>query len=101
MIYSFVNRPAVKVDIINAADYYKNISPELAKQFLFRVREAKTFIARTPLGFQIKYNNVRTLLLKQFPYHIITLLTIPKSKLLSLLLFTLIKILRTILSGRR
>ncbi len=70
MIYSFVNRPAVKVDIINAADYYKNISPELAKQFLFRVREAKTFIARTPLGFQIKYNNVRTLLLKQFPYHI-------------------------------
>ena len=70
MIYSFVNRPAVKVDIINAANYYKNISPELAKQFLFRVREAKTFIARTPLGFQIKYNNVRTLLLKQFPYHI-------------------------------
>jgi len=37
---------------------------------LFRIREAKTHIARTPLGFQIKYKEVRTLLLRQFPYHI-------------------------------
>ena len=70
MSYSFVNRPAVRVDVIEAIDYYKNINPELAKQFLFRIREAKAYIARYPLGFQIKYNNVRTLLLKQFPYHI-------------------------------
>ena len=70
MIYSFVNRPAVRADIIEATNYYTKINPELAKQFLFRIREAKTYIARSPLGFQIKYNNVRTLLLKQFPYHI-------------------------------
>src|SRR5207245_947115 len=70
MSYSFVNRPVVKADILEALDHYKKISPRLAKQFLFRIREAKTYIARTPLGFQIKYNNVRTLLLKQFPYHI-------------------------------
>ena len=70
MSYSFLNRPNVRTDIINATDYYKNINPELAKQFLFRIREAKAYIARSPLGFQIKYNLVRTLLLKQFPYHI-------------------------------
>lgn len=70
MNYSFVNRPSVKNDILEAVDYYKKINPELAVQFLDRIREAKTFISRTPLGFQIKYNNVRTLLLKQFPYHI-------------------------------
>jgi plasmid stabilization system protein ParE len=70
MNYSFVNRPAVKDDIIKTADYYKNINPELAKQFVFRIREAKGYIASSPLGFQIKYNKVRTLLLKQFPYHI-------------------------------
>ena len=70
MSYSFVHRPAVRIDIINATDYYKNINPELAKQFLFRIREAKEYIARSPLGFQVKYNGVRTLLLKQFPYHI-------------------------------
>lgn len=31
MSYAFVIRPAVRLDIINAADYYKNINPELAK----------------------------------------------------------------------
>ena len=70
MSYSLVNSPAVRLDIINATDYYKKISPELAKQFLFRIREAVAYIVRSPLGFQIKYNQVRTLLLKQFPYHI-------------------------------
>lgn len=70
MIYSFVNRPAVRADIIEATNYYTKINPELAKQFLFRIREAKVYIARSPLGFQIKYNQVRTLLLRQFPYHI-------------------------------
>jgi hypothetical protein len=35
-----------------------------------RIREAKAYIALNPVGFQLKYNQVRTLLLKQFPYHI-------------------------------
>ncbi len=70
MNYAFVNLPAVKAEITEATSYYKKISPELAKQFLFRIREAKAYIAQAPLGFQIKYKHVRTLLLKQFPYHI-------------------------------
>lgn len=70
MSYTFVNRPAVRSDIINAICYYKSISPKLAKQFLFRIREAKIYIKRSPLAFEVKYNNVRTLLLKQFPFHI-------------------------------
>ena len=70
MNYSFVIRPAVKTDISEAVEYYKNISPDLARQFILRIREAKDYVARSPLGFQLKYNQVRTLLLKQFPYHI-------------------------------
>ncbi len=70
MSYVFVNRPSVKEDISEAVKYYNNISPKLAVQFLFQVREAKAYIAKTPLGFQTKYNVVRTLLLRQFPYHI-------------------------------
>jgi hypothetical protein len=66
MSYSFVNRPNVKDDITKAVDYYKDINPKLAKQFLFRLREAKTQIALTPVGFQIKYKNVRTLMLTRF-----------------------------------
>ncbi len=70
MKYGFVNRPSVKSDIIEATDYYKKINTELAKTFLFRLREAKSYISKTPQGFQIKYKEVRTLMLRQFPYHI-------------------------------
>ncbi|MBD1366904.1 type II toxin-antitoxin system RelE/ParE family toxin [Mucilaginibacter sp. ZT4R22] len=65
-----MNRPDVRADIKNAVDYYKEISPKLGKQFLHRIREAKIHIERTPLGFQVKYKTVRTLMLKQFPFHI-------------------------------
>jgi ParE toxin of type II toxin-antitoxin system, parDE len=68
--YRFVNRPAVQADIINAVSFYGQVSPKLAKQFLFRIREAKVHIKRSPFGFEIKYKNVRTLHLKQFPFHI-------------------------------
>jgi plasmid stabilization system protein ParE len=68
--YIFINKPAVKADIVNAVDYYKNISPKLARQFLFRIREAKIYIKRAPLAFEVKYKNVRTLMLKQFPFHV-------------------------------
>lgn len=70
MSYTFVNRPSVRLDILNAINYYKKINPDLAKKFVFRIREAKEYIARSPYGFQVKYKQVRTLLLKQFPYHI-------------------------------
>lgn len=84
MSYSFVNRPAVKTDISDAVKHYKEINPYLAMQFLFRIREAKAYIARSPLGFQIKYNNVRTLLLKQFPYHIHYLIDDTKKQIIIL-----------------
>jgi len=52
MKYLFVNRPFVKADITNAVNYYKNINPKLAKEFLFRVREAKSYIALIPKAFR-------------------------------------------------
>ena len=62
--------PSVKLDLIEATEYYKKINPDLAKQFLQRVRQAKNSIVKNPLHFTIKYKNLRTILLKQFPYHI-------------------------------
>ena len=84
MSYSFVNRPSVEADITNAVNYYENINPELAKQFLFRIREAKSYIAQIPLGFQIKHKEVRTLLLRQFPYHIHYLIDEDKKQIIIL-----------------
>ena len=84
MSYDFVNKRGVIADITQAIDHYKNISPELAKQFLFRIREAKAYIARSPFGFQVKYKEVRTLLLKQFPYHIHYLIDDTKKQIIIL-----------------
>jgi plasmid stabilization system protein ParE len=84
MKYTFVNRPSVKLDIIEAVGYYKKINTALAHQFLFRIREAKFFIGKNTLVFEIKYKNVRTLLLKQFPYHIHYIVDIDKSQIIIL-----------------
>jgi len=80
----FVNRPKVNSDIKFALDHYKAINPKLAKQFLSRIREAKTRIAHSPEGFQIKYNQVRTILLNQFPYHIHYLINSSKNLIIIL-----------------
>ena len=70
MKYRFIHRPAVGYDIEDAFDYYHRISPRLARQFLKRIREAQNHISKYPESFEVKYKEVRTVLLKQFPYHI-------------------------------
>jgi hypothetical protein len=49
MSYALINRPEVRTDIINATEYYKKINPELAKQFLFRLKEAKAYMQNTQM----------------------------------------------------
>jgi len=39
-----------KIDIKKARQYYREINVNLAKQFLFRIREAKSFISENPNG---------------------------------------------------
>lgn len=70
MKYRIVSLPAVQIDIREAVRYYEQFSPKLGQQFLQRLREANHFLEIMPKGFQKKYKAVRTLLLKQFPYHI-------------------------------
>ena len=70
MRYHLVNKPAATSDIEDTVDYYKIISTDLANRFIDRLEEAKKHITENPEAFQIKYKNVRTILLKQFPYHI-------------------------------
>jgi plasmid stabilization system protein ParE len=84
MNYTFINRPNVKVDIEQAIEYYKSINPILAKKFLERLKEAKFYIAKSPYSFQIKYDVVRTVLLKQFPYHIHYLIDESQNKIIVL-----------------
>jgi plasmid stabilization system protein ParE len=70
MIYKTVNVPQVDTDLAQIIDYYKQISVKLAKEFISQVRFGIKQISSHPFGFQVKYKNVRTLLIHQFPYHI-------------------------------
>ena len=70
MSYVFENRPRVFDDILDAVDYYFLINPNLVEDFLDRIEEAKTNILNAPEGFEAKHKNIKTILLKQFPYHI-------------------------------
>lgn len=65
-----VYRPFVKQDLQKAIHYYKVISPNLAKDFLNRVREAENYILQNPYGDDVMYKQIRMHNLKQFPYHI-------------------------------
>ncbi|MFC0344947.1 type II toxin-antitoxin system RelE/ParE family toxin [Epilithonimonas hispanica] len=68
--YKIVITYLAKVDVKKARDYYKNISANLAKQFLERIKEAKIFITENPNANDIIYQDIRMHLLKQFPYHL-------------------------------
>ena len=70
MNYFIESRPRVYDDIIDAVDYLFSINPKLAEDFLNRIEETKQIILNTPKGFVVKYSKVRTILLKQFDYHI-------------------------------
>ena len=70
MSYTLVNKPTVTNDIEVIVDYYISTNPELATAFLDQIEIAKKYIADFPEAFKIKYKNVRTVLLEQFPYHI-------------------------------
>ena len=70
MNYVFENRPRVYDDILETVDYFFSINPKLAEDFLDRVEEAKQTILNSPKGFEVKAERARTILLKQFPYHI-------------------------------
>lgn len=71
MSFVFKNRPRVYNDIIEAVAYFLSVNPDLAERFLNSIEDAKVKILNSPKGYQIKYSdNVRTLLLKPFDYHV-------------------------------
>ena len=84
MSYKFVYRPLVKRDLENAKNYYKDISPNLANDFLMRIREAKKYISLNIEGDDVVYNTIRMHKLYQFPYHIHYFIDYKKSQIILL-----------------
>lgn len=68
--YKVVITDFAKVDIKKAKEYYNDINANLAKQFLIRIRETKSYISENPNGNDVIYQDVKMHLIKQFPYHL-------------------------------
>lgn len=60
----------VKDDLKEINDWYKEINKELWNSFTKEFRLKIHLIKENPLSFELKYNNIRIVFLKKFPYGI-------------------------------
>ncbi len=67
MNFKVKNLPEVEEDVKYALSYYSKINNKLPAQFLDRLEEIKILLSTNPF-FEIKYNDVRAISIKQFPY---------------------------------
>jgi plasmid stabilization system protein ParE len=67
-MYKSIIIPLAKQDIREAALWYNNQSSGLGKRFITEVREKVNFIRKNPNAFNIRHDNIRTIILNIFPY---------------------------------
>ncbi len=70
MAFEIFQYPEADQDILGAVNYYKEISNSMASNFEKQLSEAYDKLERNPF-FQIRYDDVRALPLKKFPYIIL------------------------------
>ena len=67
MLFEIVLQPEAILDIQEGIDYYKSVSNELGKKFLFQINNTLTELKQFPF-YEIRYDQVRMRKLKVFPY---------------------------------
>lgn len=68
MNYKIVIVDEAKIDFRESFFWYKNVNPKLAKRFHLSFKESLSIIKKNPFHFQIRYNEVRIIMLTTFPY---------------------------------
>ena len=68
MIHTVIIRPSAKHDLSEAKAWYRNISVDLAIDFVRRVDQAIALAQERPLAFQLVHRTFRRVLLHRFPY---------------------------------
>lgn len=67
MPFEIILYPDAILDIQEGIDYYKLVSTELGKKFLFQVNNTLEELKEFPF-YELRYDNVRMRKLKVFPY---------------------------------
>jgi hypothetical protein len=57
-----------KIDFRESLFWYKNVDPKLAKRFHLSFKKSLSIIKKNPIHFQIRYDDVRIIMLTTFPY---------------------------------
>ena len=68
MNYKIVIIDEAKIDFRVSLFWYKNVDPKLAKRFYLSFKKSLSIIKKNPFHFQVRYNNVRIIMLTTFPY---------------------------------
>lgn len=68
MNYKTKTLPVAKEDIRKAAKWYNDAKPGLGKEFTARVRQRVSDLLENPKVCQIRYKEVHTAVVRQFPY---------------------------------
>jgi plasmid stabilization system protein ParE len=67
-MYKSLILPLAKEDVRDAARWYNKQSPGLGRKFTQEVRDIVRYIRQNPQACNIRYNDVRTAVLKVFPF---------------------------------
>jgi len=70
MSYKVVIIEEAKIDLKKSLLFYKDIHPKLAIRFNDSLKKSISILKKDPLLFQIRYDNIRIIFLKIFPYAI-------------------------------
>ena len=68
MSYKIVIVDEAKVDYRKSLKWYKDINQELAVKFNLSFKKSLGLLRKNPLHFQIRYSDVRIIMIKTFPY---------------------------------
>lgn len=68
MNFNIIILEGAKIDVRECINWYKNINPILSKRFANAFNNSIKKIKENPFQYQIRYDNVRIILLKTFPY---------------------------------
>ena len=59
-----------ETELSDAIEWFLNIDASLAKRFLDEFRAELSLVAKNPLHYQVRYDQVRLFHLKRFPYSV-------------------------------
>ena len=68
MNFKIIILEEAKSDVRESIAWYKNINPMLSKRFATSFNNSVKQIKENPFRYQIRYDEIRVILLKTFPY---------------------------------